>query len=517
MGALAPILFWRPGARAWPRTTAPQQPNELHDDQHEVTPPPILSLALLACDPCMAEQPARRILFISKSSIFENRVIARMVGKSSNAESVLDSIANTKGKRGLTLNKQANRELNNIMVLFKRILTVVSCLIFVSCSCYGAEPIKGEPINLRVVWTENPQTQAAVLWDSVGGGEGTLVIREGEKTETLQASVSNYSSYIHPKSKKYAGKGPFLTHCYLVRLKDLKPSTKYVLTASVGNKSTKEHYFVTAPDKDIDFKIFFAGDSRTHLDKACAVSRMIKEAFEKDPSYLALLHGGDYAASGQTFEWTAWLAAYSLTTTSDGRLLPIIPVRGNHEGQGTGGISSQAYGLPTMDGKNHKLTFTCMLSPHVGLIVLWGTNKDYLTEELAKFDAQKVRFRMTAYHEPIYPAIKGPNPAKAVWAPLFEKYNIDLGLESDGHCIKRTVPIRGEKKADDGVVYLGEGGYGAPQKQYKGGRWYLEKPGYASHGDHYMSLSFTKSAIEYYTKHLNHGFVDKASFAAKPR
>ena len=40
---------------------------------------------------------------------------------------------------------------------------------------------------------------------------------------------------------------------------------------------------------------------------------------------------------------------------------------------------------------------------------------------------------------------------------LFEKYNVDLALESDGHCIKRTVPIRNGKQ-DNWVVYVGEGG-----------------------------------------------------------
>jgi hypothetical protein len=156
-----------------------------------------------------------------------------------------------------------------------------------------------------------------------------------------------------------------------------------------------------------------------------------------------------------------------------------------------------------------------MLSPHVSLLVPGG--QEFLETELAKLDAQKVRYRMAAYHRPIYPAVKGPSKTKEIYAPLFEKYNLDLALESDGHCIKRTVPIRGDKKADDGVVYLGEGGYGAPQKSPSRGRWYLQKPGFASRGDHYMSLSFAKSGIEYWTMQLDKGKVDSASFPAKQR
>jgi hypothetical protein len=139
--------------------------------------------------------------------------------------------------------------------------------------------------------------------------------------------------------------------------------------------------------------------------------------------------------------------------------------------------------------------------------------------ELAKLDAQKIRYRMAAYHVPIYPAAKGNTQKDATdtCAPVFEKYNLDLGLEADGHCIKRTVPIRDGKQAEDGVVYLGEGGYGAPQKSPGRSLWFLQKPGFASMGEHYMSLSFTRDAIEYFTMSLAKGKVDSATFPARKR
>lgn len=388
------------------------------------------------------------------------------------------------------------------MSLLKRTLAV-GLLITVVSHVYGAEPL-----NLRVVWTEAPQTQAAVLWDSVGAGKGVLLVREGSETKTHEASVSEYSAYRPKNWPPKPGEPPMLTHCYLVKLTDLKPSTKYLVTAKVGDASTKQHYFVTAPDKDIDFKIFFAGDSRSRVSVARAVSELIRKAFEADSSYMALLHGGDYTKDSLTHEYTAWLEAYSLTTTADGRLLPIITVRGNHD-RGDG--FQKAYGVAKGEGA----AFNCMLSPQVSLLIPGG--QEFLETELAKLDAQKVRFRMAAYHKPIYSAVKGPSQTKTIWAPLFEKYNLDLGLEADGHCIKRTVPIRGDKKADDGVVYLGEGGYGAPQKAPNRDRWYLQEPGFAGMGDHYMSLSFTKNAIEYSTVHLKNGVVDSASFPAKNR
>ena len=164
-----------------------------------------------------------------------------------------------------------------------------------------------------------------------------------------------------------------------------------------------------------------------------------------------------------------------------------------------------------------------MLSPQVAIVVLnsmysvEGDQKEFLEKELANLKKKKVRFQMAAYHIPLYPAIKKAHRGKRAWVPLFEKYNIDLGLESDGHCIKRTVPIRGDKKADDGIVYLGEGGYGAPQRSYKGGRWYLDKPGFVSKGEHFMALSFTKKRINYFTSQLGKGKVDSTTFSARKR
>ncbi len=51
-------------------------------------------------------------------------------------------------------------------------------------------------------------------------------------------------------------------------------------TAKVGDDQGKEYYFVTAPDKDIDFKIFFTGDSRSRIDATRAVSEITRKAFE---------------------------------------------------------------------------------------------------------------------------------------------------------------------------------------------------------------------------------------------
>lgn len=102
-----------------------------------------------------------------------------------------------------------------------------------------------------------------------------------------------------------------------------------------------------------------------------------------------------------------------------------------------------------------------------------------------------------------------------MFVPLFEKYNVDLALESDGHCIKRTVPIRNGKQNPTGVVYVGEGGLGVGQRRPKQDHWYL-KDGYTGRGHHVMQLSFSNDALTVETIMLEGNTVDKTTLKPRP-
>jgi hypothetical protein len=64
--------------------------------------------------------------------------------------------------------------------------------------------------------------------------------------------------------------------------------------------------------------------------------------------------------------------------------------------------------------------------------------------------------------------------------PLFERHGVRLAFENHDHAYKRTHPLRGGARAPDGIVYLGDGAWGAPLRvigQESGGTppWYLER------------------------------------------
>ncbi len=387
--------------------------------------------------------------------------------------------------------------------------------------------------NIRVVWSEAPQTEAMVVWDSENTNTPSALVYDTVSRTDEKRSYAAFSSvterglYKDPPNKPRKKKdgtvvppeepAPELFYHHAM-LENLKPGSVYYLAVKTPDGTGREYHFRTAPEDGAPFKLIFAGDSRTRIDVAREISEQMSEMVAADDSILALLHGGDYAGSPRRKFWKPWLEAYSLTTTSGGKLLPIIPVAGNHEGFANNPMYLQAYGYPGGEGGY----YLCSLTPSVGILVLNSQVPDkekqleFLKQALGKMKQEKIQWQMVAYHRPLYPAVKEPGGDKESWVPVFEEFNLDLALESDGHCIKRTVPIRGEKESADGVVYLGEGGYGAPQRDPKTDRWFIQgEQAFASKGDHIMMLEITPKSINYSTVLSTGEVVDSAEF--KPR
>ncbi len=207
------------------------------------------------------------------------------------------------------------------------------------------------------------------------------------------------------------------------------------------------------------------------------------------------------------------MSDYELTVAEDGRMLPIIPTRGNHD---RGPIFNSVFGLPD-DDSNY---FAINLGAQVRLITLnteistAGDQATWLAEEL-KQSRPGNRWLLAQYHRPAFPAVKAPSSALYSWVPLFERYDLDLACEQDGHTIKRTLPIRGNVEDATGVVYIGEGGLGVAQRTPKSERWYLQSPGMTDSASHVHILTFSADELTGVCQKLDGGVADK--FVLKPR
>lgn len=352
------------------------------------------------------------------------------------------------------------------------------------------------PAQWRVVWTEDPATTATISWSTSLMGRDHRVrydVRPRAGTDADHAFVqATHRDGEYTRNTIDRQPGAFYHHA---RLSGLEPSTTYWFVLESGGERSRELHFTTAPADDRPFALLSGGDSRTGLRARCFVNRTLARLAE-DPAILALSHGGDYVTVGSRWDhWTRWLSHNELTTTDDGRVLPILPTRGNHEG---GVLFDEVFDTPGGRGRNY---FASRLSPEVTLLTLnsnisvAGDQLTWMEEQLADA-SQEARWLVASYHSPVYPAVKAPSEAKPFWPPLFDFYGLDVALESDGHCIKRTMPIRGDEPHPGGVTYVGEGGLGVPQRTPRTDRWYLQGPdAFVANGHHVVRLDFAPDGL----------------------
>ncbi len=367
-----------------------------------------------------------------------------------------------------------------------------------------------EPTQLRLVWDEAPAHHIRVSWTTWAAGATHTVYYD---TVPRDGDPASYAfSLTAERSGRYDGQ--MTPHYHHAELHGLTPSTKYWFVVESDDQLSEEYYFETAPTDDRAFKLLYGGDSRSNRAERRGMNGRIAALVEDDPHILALTHGGDYVDDGGDWdEWDEWLSDHARTFTEDGRILPILPIRGNHEGDA--GFYNRVFGFPGGDEVDY---FVSHVGANLALIILdsnvshGGDQRTWLEQQLVA--QQERRWIVPSYHLPAYPAVKTPGPALEHWVPLFEQYDVDLVCEADGHALKRTVPIRDGKQATDGIVYVGEGGLGVGQRT-PGNKWYLEGGGMAASAHHVQLLSFSSDALRYEAIGMDGEVLD--SYVAAPR
>jgi len=352
------------------------------------------------------------------------------------------------------------------------------------------------PSGWRVIWASDPATKATISWNTRESGDEHSVYLD---TDPLDGDPSEASRQIEAqRNGRYSGelRGDGDLHYHHARLTNLKPATEYYfMIESDGHRSPPMH-FRTAPKVDGPLRLLFGGDSRSNPDIRRQVNRMIGKLTDEHSNLIAFIHGGDYIVRGTNLDqWHQWMNDHELTTSDEGRILPIVPARGNHD---RGPMFNEIFDFPE-DDRNY---YAMNVGSEIRLITLntetsaAGDQKRWLEREL-KQARPKHRWVIVQYHRPAWPAVKGPSSAKQHWVPLFEQYNVDLACEADGHNIKRTPPIRDEEVDPTGITYIGEGGLGVGQRTPKiEDRWWLQAPGKAGRGHHVHLLSMDAEHLD---------------------
>jgi hypothetical protein len=355
------------------------------------------------------------------------------------------------------------------MSLFKQLIVSVLCV----CGGLAAEP---EAVYLS--WVDDPTETMVIHWmdeaaagswvysQKVGGGEWV-------KTEGKVRVVEGSQMKIH-----------------VVELGGLSQDTAYQFR--VGEESQSYEFQTLSKDKPLKFVV--GGDAYYKRD---LFEKMNKEVARQNPDFVVM--GGDIAYTvgggrgifkGREWEVGRWKAFFKewqkSLVKSNGQLIPIIPVVGNHDvgrkGSGKQVMFYTVFSFPE-EGKAYQVVdigkdFSLFLLDTGHTASIEGEQTDFLKKALEERKDRKVK--IAGYHIAAFPSFYPYEKTACVkirenWVTLFEKYGVCVAFEHHNHTYKRTHPLREEKIDPKGIIYLGDGSWGVPPRipLRPGVMWYL--------------------------------------------
>ncbi|WP_143184915.1 LamG-like jellyroll fold domain-containing protein [Rubritalea squalenifaciens] len=316
----------------------------------------------------------------------------------------------------------------------------------------------------RVVWVNDPSTTATVGWEQISGNAGTVYY------DTVDHGT-DAGSYAFSKTVDRQVSFRGMDNCF-ARLSGLTPDTNYYFLVQDGSGVSERYYFRTAPDTPQPFTFCAGGDSRNNRTPRQQANRLVGKL---RPLFVSFT--GDMINSDNNIEWQEWLDDWQETITSDGRVFPILPHRGNHESGG----NQTVYNLfDTTSDNYYAINIGGNLMRYYVLnseMSAGGTQLSWLQNDLNN-NSVTTRHLTAGYHKPMRPHQSAKSEGSDEynnWAQLFYDHGMDLVFESDSHVVKRTAPLMPstgtgsdegfiEVSASDpnATIYTGEGCWGAP-------------------------------------------------------
>jgi hypothetical protein len=332
---------------------------------------------------------------------------------------------------------------------------IIGCLSF-----FIFQNVSAKARFVRVTFGLNPSNEASIIWDQNRGEFLGLYL------DTVDPSINRFRTKLE-LSEKNSVRG---MKNHIVRLKDLKPNTRYYFTIKDTEGFGRTYYFSTVSDSPNErFSFIAGGDSRDN--------RVVRQKADKLVAKLkahAVLFNGDFTGIDIEKQWKEWFLDWENSIDTDGRITPLIVTRGNHE-------HSNKVLVSLFDVPHKKVFYNTVFGGNLLNLVSLnseiqkvGPQKLFLRNTLAEHTS--FQWQIIQYHRPVRAHVASKKEMQTQYknfVPLFEKHkNVRLCLENDSHTWKVTWPIVSSKEADadegfkrddaKGIVYAGEGTWGAP-------------------------------------------------------
>jgi len=273
--------------------------------------------------------------------------------------------------------------------------------------------------SITIVWRTNIST----INNSVEYGMNNF----NEYAEYGQSNCTHHEITIHPS---------FSSGYYKVISDDLiSKEFKFNLADNCNNIS--------------DYKFVVIGDSRGTWDNWRNATEIAKAINSESPDFV--IHCGDMVDEGRNqSQWDIWLRLMKPLMQNT----TLFTVYGNHEYNGS--IYYRIFALP-----NNEMWYSFDYGPcHFTILhnyEPWAEDSlqyIWLENDLSSSD---MPFKIVCFHEPIYCSGGHSNRTdiRAVWEPLFNKYNVNLVFQAHCHYYQRINPI-------NETLYIVTGAAGAP-------------------------------------------------------
>ncbi len=347
------------------------------------------------------------------------------------------------------------------------LVTVVSVT-----SCRQVPEERAAPDKYRLVWNDDPTSTMTIIWDQLIGEQS--VVHYGK--EDFGRRYWKYRNEQAPTRRLLDYYG---MNTHYAKLQNLEPGQTYYFVIQDSAGVSDRFYFRTAPAQPEAFTFIAGGDTKS-LEPSLAAGRASNKMVAKLRP-LFVLFNGDFNTGDGTYpdRWHQWLMDWdSLTTTLDGRKIPIVPVHGNHE-NGNQSILNKIFDAPFQFGDSTNIYYSLSFGDGLfHLIALnseideGGMQREWLEADLAAH--RDFTFQIAGYHKPFRPHTSGKSENDYQydqWAGLFYEYGLDVSLDADSHMHKITFPLRpaNDETSEQGFVrddtsgtmFIGERAWGA--------------------------------------------------------
>ena len=298
--------------------------------------------------------------------------------------------------------------------LFTLILLATSITVFAKTDKY------------RITLRNNPSTSIVIAWNQILGNNPKVYYG----TQDFGTNTSKYKAHQKPDRKIVYKE----MNNHFVRLENLTPNTAYYFVIKDSDSTSKRFWFKTAPSDNSKHSFIAGGDSRNNR-----LPRQQANTIVAKLKPHAVLFGGDMTSGDNARQWNVWMDDWQLTTSKDGRMIPIIATRGNHERSNTSIYN--LFDTPSKDiyyaitfGKNLVRTYTLNSE-----ISIEGNQTTWLKDDLKK--NKKVIWKTAQYHKPMRPHVskkREGNGQYKNWSQLFYNEKVRLVIECDAHTVKTT-------------------------------------------------------------------------------